>query len=167
VSLSAHGISLSLPNAWDGRIYGRPRLSASPAGSSPLVPGFDGIERGSLATLHAASFPLSGAEGEFAAEATERMPASGAFVALVEYQPDDRLVPGEGLFASREVPRALAPEDFRPETLMVPRRDQVGLQRFFTTGVRPFCLYAVIGSRGAAANGASAISGVLGSLVIV
>jgi hypothetical protein len=166
VSLSAHGIVLSLPNAWDGRIYGRPRLFANPAESS-LLPGFDGIERGRLATLHAANFPLSGAEGEFAAEATARMPASGAFVALVEYQPDDRLVPGEGLFASREVPRALTPGDFRPETLMVPLRDQVGLQRFFTAGVRPFCLYAVIGSRSAAARGATAISEVLGSLVIV
>jgi hypothetical protein len=166
VSLAAHGISLSLPDAWDGRIYGRPRLVANPP-ESALLPGFDGIERGHLATLHAANFPLSGAEGEFAAAATTRMPAAGAFVALVEYQPDDRLVPGEGLFASREVPRGLAPDDFRPETLMVPRPGQVGLQRFFTAGVRPFCLYAVIGSRGAAARGATAISAVLGSLVIV
>ena len=165
MSLGAHGIRLSLPNAWDGRIYGRPRLAANPA-ESVLVPGFDGTEQGHLATLHAASFPLSGAEGEFAAEATTRMPAAGAFVALVEYQPDDRLVPGEGLFASREVPRALAPGDFRPETLMVPRGDQVGLQRFFTAGARPFCLYAVIGSRDAAPRGSAAISEVLGSLVI-
>jgi hypothetical protein len=166
VSLSAHGIALSLPDAWDGRIYGRPRLIANPAEGS-LVPGFDGTELGHLATLHAASFPLSGAEGEFAAEATTRMPATGAFVALVEYQSDDRLVPGEGLFASREVPGALAPGDFRPETLMVPRGDQVGLQRFFTAGERPFCLYAVIGSQGAVARGSAAISDVLGSLVII
>ena len=166
MSLSAHGITLSLPNAWDGRIYGRPRLVANPA-ASPLVPGFDGIERGHLATLHAASFPLSGAEGEFAADATTRMPAGGEFIALVEYQPDEKLVPGEGLFASREVPRALAPGDFRPETLMVPRPGQVGLQRFFTAGVRPFCLYAVIGSRDAAARGAAAISEVLRTVVIV
>jgi hypothetical protein len=166
VSLSAHGIALSLPDAWDGRIYGRPRLIANPA-ERALVPGFDGDERGRLATLHAASFPLSGAEGEFAAEATMRMPARGAFIALVEYQPDEQLVPGEGLFSSREVPRSLAPRDFRPETLMVPRGDQVGLQRFFTAGVRPFCLYAVVGSRAAAARGSAAISAVLGSLVIV
>ena len=166
MGLSAHGITLSLPDAWDGRIYGRPRLVASPAESS-LVPGFDGTKQGHLATLHAANFPLSGAEGEFAAEATMRMPASGSFLSLVEYQPDERLVPGEGLFASREVPRALAPGDFRPETLMVPRGDQVGLQRFFTAGARPFCLYAVIGSRGAAARGSAAITEVLGSLLIV
>lgn len=166
MSLSAHGIRLSLPNEWDGRIYGRPTLVANPP-ESALVPGFDGIERGRLATLHAASFPLSGAEGEFAAEATMRMPAAGAFVALVEYQPDDRLVPGEGLFASREIPRALAPGDFRPETLMVPRPGQVGLQRFFTAGTRPFCLYAVIGSHAAVARGAASISDVLRTLAIV
>jgi hypothetical protein len=166
MSLKAHGIGLSLPDAWDGRIYGRPRLVANPV-ESALVPGFDGIEQGHLATLHAANFPLSGAEGEFAAEATTGMPAAGAFVALVEYQPDDRLVPGEGLFASRNVPRAVAPGDFRPETLMVPRPGQVGLQRFFTAGVRPFCLYAVIGSRGATTRGAAAISEVLRTLVIV
>jgi hypothetical protein len=166
MGLSAHGITLSLPNAWDGRIYGRPRLVANPA-EGALMPGFDGTEQGHLATLHAASFPLSGAEGEFAADATMRMPAAGTFVALVEYQPDEKLVPGEGLFASREIPRALAPEDFHPETLMVPRPGQVGLQRFFTAGVRPFCLYAVIGSRGAAGPGAAAISEVLRSLVIV
>jgi hypothetical protein len=166
VSLSAHGIELSLPHSWDGRIYGRPRLVANPAENS-LVPGFDGTQRGHLATLHAASFPLSRTEGEFAAEATMKMPAAGAFMALVEYQPDEKLVPGEGLFESREVPRALAPDDFHPETLMVPRPGQVGLQRFFTAGVRPFCLYAVIGSRGAAARGSAAITEVLGSLVII
>ena len=54
MSLSAHGIELSLPHSWDGRIYGRPRLVANPAENS-LVPGFDGTQRGHLATLHAAS----------------------------------------------------------------------------------------------------------------
>lgn len=166
MSVAANGIEVTLPSGWDARIYGRPRVAPGPSPRSAL-PGFDGEVEGRIATLHAASFPLSGAEGDFGADATIRMPDRAAFLALVEYQPDEKLVPGTGLFASLVVPRALRPADFQPETMMVQRRDQAGLQRFFTAGERPFCLYAVIGSQHSAAVTVPAVNEVLTSLVIV
>ena len=166
MSIAAHGIEATLPSGWDGRIYGRPRVAPGPSPRAAL-PGFDGEIEGRIATLHAASFPLTGAEGDFGADATMRMPDHAAFLALVEYQPDDNLVPGTGLFASREIPRGLQPEEFSPATMLVSRRNQAGLQRFFTVGERPFCVYAVIGSRHSAARIVPDLSEVLRSLVIV
>jgi hypothetical protein len=166
MSIAAHGVEVDLPRGWDGRIYGRPRLVSGIAPRSAL-PGFDGIEEGRIATLHAASFPLTGAEGDFGGGATLRMPERSAFLALVEYQPDESLTPGTGLFESREVPAGLEPGDFRLETMMVRRGDQAGLQRFFTVGERPFCLYAVIGGRRSAPVVVAGVNQVLASLLIV
>ncbi len=163
--VEAHGLAAELPRGWEARIYGRPRLAPATA-VAPLAPRGEALGRGALATLHAASFPLRGDEGAFGGAATSRMPAGGAFLALVEYQPDSALVPGAGLFASRTVPRALAPADFRAEALMVARRGQAGVQRFFTAGERPFCLYAVAGLAAGAIPALDRINGILRSLVI-
>jgi hypothetical protein len=165
VSIAAHGIGVTPPRGWDARIYARPRMSTAPSPKAGL-PGFDGEPQGHLGTMHAASFPLTGAEGDFGADATIRMPDHGAFISLIEYQPDEDLVPGVGLFESREIPRALDADEFRREAMMVPRRSQAGAQRFFTVGERPFCLYAVIGSRHRAPALVAQINDALASLVI-
>ena len=127
--IAAHGIELELPRGWDGRLY---RV----AGSAPIV--------------HAASFPLPPADGDFGSGATASIPAGGAFLALKEYRPGPRLRPGAGLFASRAIPLPLAAGHFNPHALQVGRRGQAGMQHFFTASGRPFCLYAVIATRPAA-----------------
>jgi hypothetical protein len=165
MSIAAHGIEIAPPRGWDARIYARPLMSNVPSPKQGL-PGFDGEPAGHLGTLHTASFPLTGAEGDFGADATIRMPEHSAFISLIEFQPDENLVPGVGLYESREIPRSLELQDFRPEALMVPRRNQAGVQRFFTAGDRPFCLYAVIGSRNHAATIVPQVNAALGSLVI-
>jgi hypothetical protein len=121
--IAAHGIEIELPRGWDGRIY-RVR------GSDPI--------------LHAANFRLPTADGDFGSGATARMLPGAAFLALKEYRPGPRLVPGHGLFASREVPLPLQVRRFHPRTLQVGRHGQAGFQHFFTHAGRPFCLYAVI-----------------------
>jgi hypothetical protein len=123
VRIAAHGIELGLPRGWDGRIY---RL----AGGDPI--------------LHAASFPLPAADGDFGSGATAAMPAGGAFLALKEYRPGPRLRPGAGLFEPRTVPVPLEASEFHPRALQVGRPGQAGFQHFFTAAGRPFCLYAVI-----------------------
>jgi hypothetical protein len=165
VRVAAHGVAAELPAGWEGRIYARP-VTAPAISPPPLAPGLDGVTEGHLATLHAANFALRGDEGEFGGEATIGMPAGGVFCSLIEYQPDDALVPGTGLFAEAEVPRLLAPADFHPDTMMAPRPGQAGVQRFFTAGARPFCLYAVLGSRRRAPELVPQLNRVLGSLVI-
>lgn len=150
--LAAHGIEIDLPRGWEGRIYRRP-------GADP--------------TLHAATFELPARDGDFGSGATGRMPHGGTFFVLKEYRAGARLHPGRGLFASRSIPLPLDPRRFHPRTLQVGRPGQVGLQHFFTSGGRPFCLYAVIkGPRSGLARTAQAhdqvgqLSRVLSSLTV-
>jgi hypothetical protein len=126
--IAAHQIELELPHGWDGRLYRR-------AGGDPI--------------LHAASFALPATDGDFGSGATAIMPAGGAFLALKEYRPGPRLVPGVGLFAARSIPLPLEPARFHPRALQVTRAGQAGFQHFFTASGRPFCLYAVIEIRSA------------------
>jgi hypothetical protein len=79
MKIAAHGIALDLPRSWEAHLYSLP-------GGDPV--------------LHAASFPLPAADGDFGSGATGKMPPHGAFLALKEYRPGPRLVPGVGLFAS-------------------------------------------------------------------
>lgn len=120
--LAAHGLQLDLPAGWEGRVWRRPD-------AQPVV--------------HAASFPLPSGDGDFATGAVERMPPSGVLVVLVEY---DRELAGTPLFAARGAPPVLRAGDFSPRALLRSLPRQAGLQRFFTTAARPFCLYVVIGS---------------------
>jgi len=121
--IAAHGIELDLPSGWEGRIY---RL----AGGDPV--------------LHAATFALPTRDGDFGSGATGIMPPHGAFLALKEYRPGPRLVPGVGLFAPRSIPLPLHRERFHPRALQVGRAGQAGFQHFFTASGRPCCLYAVV-----------------------
>lgn len=151
MKLGAYGIEIALPQGWDGRIYRRP---------------------GADATLHAASFELPIKDGDFGSGATGRMPESGTFLAIKEYRAGPRLRPGTGLFASRSIPLPLDPRRFHPRVLQVGRPGQLGLQHFFTSAGRPFCLYAVVKPPGVYAAGArhdgqvGRLSRVLSSLAI-
>jgi hypothetical protein len=95
-----------------------------------------------LATLHAANFPLPPARGDYGSGAVEAMPFDGVFVALLEFAPDSR---DTALFGHEGVPLPLDPAAFSPRQLQRPQRSQAGLQQFFTSAGRPFCLYVVIG----------------------
>ena len=145
--LAAHALAIELPPGWEGRIYRR-------RGGDPI--------------LHAANFALPGSDGDFGSGATAQMPPGGCFIALAEYRPGEGLEPGRGLFASGTLPLPLSAHDFHPRTLQVGRPGQAGVQHFFTTAGRPFCLYAVVkraaGARHATAAGehqVRALNGVL------
>jgi hypothetical protein len=127
VILSAHGISIELPARWNGRVFRRP---------------------GSGATLHAGDFQLALGDGEFGDSSTAAMPAGSTFIALAEYRPGAGLEPGRGLFAPRRPPSRLDPSAFTTTGLAHPRRGQAGIQHFFTTSGRPFCLYVVVAASG-------------------
>lgn len=139
--LSAHNISIDLPQGWDGRIFARP---AEP-GDRQLARG-DEYSSSLAATLHTANFALPGKDGDFGTVATATMPAPGIFLSLTEYMQGNGLRAGSGLFASRRVPSDLRAEMFSPNSLLLARPGQAGLQRFFAREYRPFCLYIVVGS---------------------
>ena len=121
--LAAHGLRIELPRGWSGRVFKRP------AGG---------------ATLHAGDFQLPLDDGEFGDASTGLMPAGASFLALTEYRPGAGLEPGQGLFASRRIPRTLDPTAFSPRGLAHPRPGLAGAQRFFTAAGRPLCLYVVV-----------------------
>lgn len=125
--LDAHGLTVELPRGWSGRVFSR---------------------TGSTATLHAGDFTLALRDGEFGGQSTALMPEGGSFVALTEYELGAGLAPGSGLFAARRLPRRLDPAQLSARGLAHPRPGQFGMQHFFTTAERPFCLYVVVsGSR--------------------
>jgi len=121
--LAAHGLEIELPPGWSGRAFRRA------AGA---------------ATLHAGDFQLPLEDGEFGGRSTLSMPPGSTFLALTEYRPGAGLEPGQGLFASRRIPRTLDPTAFSPRGLAHPRPGLAGAQRFFTAAGRPLCLYVVV-----------------------
>jgi len=128
VILDRHGLRIELPRGWSGRIYAR---------------------EGGIATLHAGSFPLVlGDKSTFGQKSTGAMPVEGAFLALTEYLTGQGLEPGSGLFADHRIPRPLDPARLSKHCLAHPKPGQAGLQHFFTTSGRPFCLYAVLAGGG-------------------
>lgn len=139
--LSAHGISLDLPQGWDGRIWSR-------EGGGPVV--------------HAANIPLPPSDGDFATLATRFLPADGVVVCLIDYGTADA---GTPLYAS-PAPARINPAELRPQTLLRRRPGQRGVQRFFTSSGRAMCLYVVVGSAAHAADLAAAVSDVLATLTV-
>jgi hypothetical protein len=122
VRLESHGIALDLPPGWDAKIYRRDDPGAQP-------------------NLHAANFPLPPDDGDFGSGALSTMGPGGIFFAVDEYVHD---VAGQGMFAPQGLPLPIARADLSPTSLQRRLPGQAGMQRFFTSGDRPFCLYLVV-----------------------
>ena len=128
--LSGSGISVDIPNGWEGTVDG---------GGFPQLA--SGAVRPTL--LHVGSFPLPQERGSFGSGATELMNTDDILIVLFEYGPESA---GTPLFAADGMPRSVAPENFDRDALQRPLMGQSGLQRFFTERGRAFCLYIVLGS---------------------
>ena len=132
--LSAYGIGLDVPSGWEAELSlqeGAEDPDADPAPGEGLV------------VMHAANFWLPNERDDYGSEALEAMGPGGVFIALVEF---DRDVVGSLLFEYQGIPTDLQPDDFDPAALRRPMRQQAGLQRFFHSAGRAFCLHAAIGS---------------------
>jgi hypothetical protein len=138
-ALAAHGISVALPQRWEGRLY----LRSRPAGEHEHHAAYGWPEEHANPVLHLANFALPPARGDFGTGAVEMMGEQHAFVSLFEY---DDAEAGRPLFAARGLPR-LTVRDFAPNQLQRRLPGQLGCQRFFTEQERAFCLYVVLGSQ--------------------
>jgi hypothetical protein len=156
--LAAHGISVGLPQRWEGRLYLR---STEPAGGAHPA-AFGWPEEQANPVLHAANFALPAGRGDFGTGAVELMGEQHVFVSLFEYGPEEA---GRPLFAARGFPR-LTVADFAPNALQRRLPGQLGCQRFFTEQGRAFCLYVVLGSRRHAVSLVQEVHEVLARLTV-
>lgn len=144
--LRGHGLAVTLPPAWEGRIYRRtsPGLAAPRDNQGrPLHPAASGwIGDDARPVVHLANFALPATRGDFGSGAVDSLGPNEMFLALLEYGPECR---GTALFAA-EGPPTLDAGLFSPHALQRVLPGQLGFQSFFTLADRPMCLFVVIGS---------------------
>ena len=140
-TLAAHGISIDLPERWEGRLY----LRAAPGTGDPGVhfAAYGAPDERANPVLHLANFALPAGRGDFGTGAVEKMGGQHAFCSLVEFGEAEV---GTALYSARGFPR-LTVRDFAPNQLQRRLPGQLGCQRFFTEQARAFCLYVVLGSQ--------------------
>lgn len=138
-ALGAHGITVALPERWEGRLYLRSRGADETEHHAAY--GWPGEQANPV--LHLANFALPPSRGDFGTGAVEVMGEPHAFISLFEYGTEEA---GRPLFEARGLPR-LTVRDFAPNQLQRRLPGQLGCQRFFTEQGRAFCLYVVLGSQ--------------------
>lgn len=156
--LEGHGFRAELPPRWEGAI------------SVPQVPAAtyaraaeQGVTLSNPPAAHFASFALPAERGDFGSGAVELMGEADAFVAVVEYGPENL---GTALFDTGPLPRRLRRADFAPNALQRAIPGQAGAQRFCTEAGRPLCLYAVLGGARQADTLIEQVNAVLGALEV-
>ena len=139
--LAAHGIGVTLPPGWEGRVFKRPaagEVGVSAADGAPAAPG-----ETTNAVVHVATIALPIGVGDFASGAVDQLGPDDALIVLFEHDAASATQP---LFKAAGLPRSVSPDDFSPSVLQRTIRGQAGVQKFFHDQSRAFCLYIVIGS---------------------
>jgi hypothetical protein len=135
------GISIDLPDGWDGQIRAAGQ-GRDDAGARSIAAGDAAAASPAGRVLHAASFALPAERGDYGSGAVELMGGSDVLVCLLEHEPE---AADTVLFRRQGVPR-LRDELFSPQTMQRALPGMAGAQQFFQVDGRPFCLYVVIGS---------------------
>lgn len=159
--LRAHGLSVAVPRGWDARIFRRTEsIVTSPATGEWGAP----IPQSGVTApvVHVANFALPEGRGDYGSGAVDRMGASHAFVALVEFGPESV---GSALFSTKGVPK-LRSGEFSGTTMQRPFPQMGGAQRFFVASGRAFCCYAVVGSLMRRTSLVAAINGALAGVTV-
>ena len=133
--LSAYGIGIDVPSGWEAELSLQQDPSVIDADLAPSAR--------QLVVVHVANFWMPTDRSDYGSEALQAMGTEGIFIALVEF---DGAAARSRLFEHSGLPLALQPDDFSPAQLQRPMRGHAGLQRFFRSGGRAFCLHTVIGS---------------------
>jgi hypothetical protein len=144
--ISAYGVSVAVPTAWECRIMRRTAAAAEHT----------------HAVVHLANFALPEQRDDFGANLTHTMRAPDVFVVLFEYGPESA---NRALFHAQGRP-TLTAAHFGPRSLQRPLPNQLGSQQFFTENGRAFCLYVVAGSRAALPTATAAVNATVGAMAI-
>jgi hypothetical protein len=160
-TLNAHGVSVSPPAGFEGRVFRRPAFGevvASGADGPPAPPG----EIPNV-VVHVSTIALPLGIGDFASGAVDQLRVDDVLIVLFEYDAASATQP---LFARKGLPRALTADDFSPTVLQRAIPGQAGCQYFFNDGGRAFCLYVVIGAYAQRATLVDKVNGVLATVQI-
>lgn len=160
MKLESRGISVDVPTGWDANIYQRPDPSLGLEHRS-IDPIFEEQTRHVVA--HISTFPLPEGRGDYGGGAVELMGPDDALIVLFEYHPDSTAT---ALFGSQDLPWPLLPEDFDAYQMQRPLPGQGGVQRFFQSNGRAFCLYVAIGSMANRTAVIPVVNDILGSVDI-
>jgi hypothetical protein len=123
------GLGVTPPSGWEAAIYRR-----RPDPGAQTFP-----------VLHAATVTLPPRRADYGGGLVETLGPDDIFIGVLEFGAEAARQP---LFRSLTGVPALTPDAYRPRQLQRVIRGQAGVQRFFTTGGRAFCLYSVIGAFG-------------------
>jgi hypothetical protein len=145
--LADRGLALDVPRGWEARIF-------VPSLPPPAI---------NLPVLHVSSVALPPARSSYAPEVGPAVGSSGAFAALVEFEP---ALADVGLYAARGMPLPIRSVDLDPAALQLPELDQGGLQRFFSLAGRAFCLYVIAGLGAGMEGRLGSLNGALASVEI-
>jgi hypothetical protein len=121
------GLAVTPPSGWEAAIYRRPAV----------------LGEQTYPVLHAATIPLPAGRGDYGAGLVELLGPDDVFVSVLEFGAEAASSP---LFSALQAVPGLTPDAYRPRQLQRTILGQAGVQRFFTTGGRAFCLYSVIGA---------------------
>ena len=121
------GMAVTPPSGWEVAIY---RRAAGHGEQTHPV-------------LHAATVPLPAVRGDYGSGVVELLGREDVFVALLDFGPQ---AAGTPLFSGLQGVPGLTPDAYRPSQLQRAIQGQAGVQRFFTSHGRGFCLYSVIGA---------------------
>ena len=159
-AITAHGISVTLPAGWDGRIAVR-----RDGDTEKLVTatGTHVLTAQSRPVMHLANFGLPADRGDFGTGAVELMGDADVFIVLFEHEP---AASHTALFRSVGLPRELTPRDFDFFTLRRGIAGQSGHQAFFHEHGRAFCLYVVLGSHARRARLVPLVNAVLATVTL-
>jgi hypothetical protein len=159
--LVAHGIEVTLPSGWEGRLFRRPsagEVTAQAADGPPAPTG-----ETTHAVLHVSTIALPVGAGDFASGAVDKLGNDDALIVLFEY---DSASVDQPLFRAVGMPKQLRAEEFSPAVLQRAIRGQAGAQIFFHDAGRAFCLYVVLGSFPNRNKLVTAVNQVLATLTI-
>jgi hypothetical protein len=161
--LVAHGIEVSLPTGWEGRLFRRPRDGEVATADAHVEGAPAAPEETTNAVLHASTIAVPPGVGDFASGAVDQLGPDDLFVVLFEYDPSSATTE---LFRSAGIPRTLTADDFSPNAMQRAIRGQAGVQKFFHDQGRAFCLYVVIGAFARRKDLVKRVNQVLATLVI-
>jgi len=125
--LNAMGMSVNPPAGWDATIYRRPADTGEHT----------------FPVMHASTTTLPAVRGDYGSGAVELLGPDDVFVAVLDFGPE---AAGTALFSGLRGVPGLTPDAFQARQLQRTIRGQAGVQRFFNTKGRGYCLYSVIGS---------------------